>query len=45
MGIFVRDDGYIHVGYQHHPQHIQWGNISMAAALSKDFAVRFDDWW
>lgn len=42
MAMFQRDDGSIHVGYQCHPQHVRWGNISNCAAFSKDFTT-FED--
>lgn len=38
MGMYQRADGSIHAGYQSHPQHIQWGNISQGAAHSPDSA-------
>nr|6S82_A Chain A, Beta-fructofuranosidase [Phaffia rhodozyma]6S82_B Chain B, Beta-fructofuranosidase [Phaffia rhodozyma] len=37
MGLYQRADGSIHAGYQSHPKHIQWGNISQGAAYSSDF--------
>lgn len=36
MGMVQFPDGSFHAGYQYHPQHIQWGNISQGAAFSKD---------
>jgi beta-fructofuranosidase len=42
QGIWQRSDGSFHIGYQCHPQHIQWGNISMCAATSADL-VSFQD--
>ncbi|KAI0028930.1 glycosyl hydrolase [Vararia minispora EC-137] len=32
----------VHLGYQCNPQHIQWGNISQCAALSKDLTFWTD---
>ncbi|KAJ6486871.1 glycosyl hydrolase [Mycena sanguinolenta] len=37
QGLFQRSDGSYHAGYQCHPNHYSWGNISMCAATSKDF--------
>ncbi|KAJ7151108.1 glycosyl hydrolase [Mycena filopes] len=37
QGLYQRSDGSYHAGYQCHPNHIQWGNISQCAATSKDF--------
>ncbi|KAJ7217489.1 glycosyl hydrolase [Mycena haematopus] len=37
QGLFQRRDGSYHAGYQCHPNHYTWGNISMCAATSKDF--------
>ncbi|KAK4055900.1 hypothetical protein OIO90_003157 [Microbotryomycetes sp. JL221] len=42
MTMYQRDDGSLHIGYQCHPQHIQWGNISNCAAVTNDF-VTFTD--
>ncbi|ORY65647.1 glycosyl hydrolase [Leucosporidium creatinivorum] len=42
MGIWQRDDGSLHVGWQCNPQHIQWGNISMCAATSTDLVTYTD---
>ncbi|KAL7412178.1 glycosyl hydrolase [Mrakia frigida] len=42
MGMYQRDDGSIHAGYQYHPQHIQWGNISQGAAWSSDMTFWYD---
>ncbi|KAJ7190926.1 glycosyl hydrolase [Mycena pura] len=37
QGLYQRSDGSYHAGYQCHPNHYTWGNISMCAATSKDF--------
>ncbi|KAJ7145383.1 glycosyl hydrolase [Mycena crocata] len=37
QGLWQRSDGSYHAGYQCHPNHYTWGNISMCAATSKDF--------
>ncbi|KIM20837.1 glycoside hydrolase family 32 protein [Serendipita vermifera MAFF 305830] len=36
QGLFQRSDGSFHAGYQCHPQHYQWGNISQCSAFSDD---------
>ncbi|KAH8919330.1 glycoside hydrolase family 32 protein [Atractiella rhizophila] len=36
QGLFQRSDGSFHAGYQCHPQHYQWGNISQCSAFSND---------
>lgn len=36
QGLWQRDDGSFHAGYQCHPQHYQWGNISQCSAFSDD---------
>ncbi|KAJ7275067.1 glycosyl hydrolase [Mycena rebaudengoi] len=36
QGLWQRTDGSVHAGYQCHPNHFNWGNISMCAATSKD---------
>ncbi|KAJ7512025.1 glycosyl hydrolase [Mycena galericulata] len=37
QGLFQRSDGSYHAGYQCHPNHYTWGNISQCAATSTDF--------
>ncbi|KAJ7627629.1 glycosyl hydrolase [Mycena polygramma] len=37
QGLYQRSDGSYHAGYQCHPNHYTWGNISQCAATSKDF--------
>ncbi|KAJ7770559.1 glycosyl hydrolase [Mycena metata] len=37
QGLYQRSDGSYHAGYQCHPNHISWGNISQCAATSQDF--------
>ncbi|KAJ6571789.1 glycosyl hydrolase [Mycena capillaripes] len=37
QGLYQRADGSYHAGYQCHPNHYSWGNISQCAATSKDF--------
>lgn len=42
MALFQFSDGTYHAGYQFNPMHIQWGNISMGAAHSKDLTYWTD---
>ncbi|KAJ7637095.1 glycosyl hydrolase [Roridomyces roridus] len=42
QGLFQRRDGSYHAGYQCHPNHYEWGNISQCAATSKDFVYWSD---
>ncbi|KAG8993555.1 hypothetical protein FRB93_001934 [Tulasnella sp. JGI-2019a] len=42
MGLFQMKDGKFHAGYQSHPNHVYWGNISMGAAWSSDLVTWHD---
>ncbi|KEI39741.1 glycoside hydrolase family 32 protein [Mixia osmundae IAM 14324] len=39
QGAWQREDGSFHIGYQCHVGHINWGNISMCAAVSDDLTT------